>query len=185
MNTKSGIVGVFTKWSVLACLSAGAALFVPTATFGQKPPKIGVVNFQEVALQSKAGKAAKARLEKMADQLKKEVRGKEEKLVARQKELEAGASRLTAAERQHRAEALEKDELALKRLIQDKTEELKKAETESVVELARQIDPILKAYGAEKGFSLILEARRPGLMYYDMKLDLTAEIVKRFDQASK
>ena len=185
MNTRSGIVGAIARWFVVSCVTSGIALIVPTATFGQKPLKIGVVNFQEVALQSKPGKAAKARLEKMADQLKKEVRGKEDKLVARQKELEAGASRLAAAERQHRAEALEKDELALKRLIQDKTEELKKAEAESVIELARQIYPILKAYAAEKGFSLILEARRPGLMYYDKNLDITAEIVKRFDQASK
>jgi len=185
MKTRSGIVGVFTKWSVLACLSTGAALVVPPAASAQKSLKLGVVNFQEVALQSKAGKAAKARLEKMADQVRKEVRGKEEKLVARQKELETAASRLTPAERQHRAEALEKDELAIKRLIQDKTEELRKAEADSVVELARQIDPILKAYAAEKGFDLILEARRPSLIYYDKNLDITAEIVKRFDHASK
>ncbi len=153
MKTRAGIVGTIARWAVVVGMSCGIALLVPTATFGQKPLKIGVVNFQEVALQCKAGKAAKARLEKMADQVKKEVKGKEEKLVARQKELEAGASRLTATERQHRAEALEKDELALKRLIQDKTEELRKAETDSVVELARQIDPILKAYAAEKGFT--------------------------------
>jgi Skp family chaperone for outer membrane proteins len=185
MKTRLGIVGTFTKWSVLACLSTCTALFAPPAASAQKPLKIGVVNFQEVALQCKAGKAAKARLEKMADQVKKEVRGKEEKLVARQKELETAASRLTSAERQHRAEALEKDELVIKRLIQDKTEELRKAEADSVVELARQIDPILKAYAAEKGFDLILESRRPGLMYYDQKLDITAEIVKRFDRTSK
>ena len=185
MKTRSGIAVAIARWFVVACVTSGIAFLVPTPTFGQKPLKIGVVNFQEVALQCKAGKAAKARLEKMADQLKKEVRGKEEKLVARQKEIETAASRLTPAERQHRAEALEKDELAIKRLIQDKTEELRKAEAESVVELARQIDPILKAYAAEKGFDLILEARRPGLMYYDQKLDITAEIVKRFDQASK
>lgn len=178
-------MGFFQRCVVIVCASAGIALFGPTATYGQKPPKIGVVNFQEVALQSRLGKAAKARLEELADKLRKEVKAEEAKLLAHQKELEANASRLTPAERQRRTEALEREELALKRLIQDKTEELTKAEKDSVVELARQIDPVLKAYAAEKGFVLILEARRPGLLYYDKSLDLSAEIVKRFDKASK
>lgn len=178
-------MGFFQRCFVVVCASAGITLLVGAAASGQKPTKIGVVNFQEVALQSKAGKAAKARLEELAARLKKEVRAEETKLVARQKELEAGASRLAATERQHRAEALERDELALKRLIQDRREELTKAEADTVVELARKIEPVVKAYAAEKGFTLILEARRPGLLYYDKNLDLTAEIVKRFDRASK
>ena len=175
----------FPRYSVVASVSAGITLFVAAAAYGQKPLKIGVVNFQEVALQSKAGKAAKARLQKLADKLRKQVKAEEDKLLAHQKEFEAGASRLTPAERQHRAEALERDELALKRLVQDNTEELTKAEADSVAELARQIDPIVKAYAAEKGFKMILEARRPGLLYFDKNLDITAEIVKRFDQTSK
>ena len=184
MKTGPAPMGYLARCSVV-CVSVGIALLVASATYGQKPPKIGVVNFQEVALQSKAGKAAKARLEEMADRVKKEVNAEETKLLARQKELEGAASRLTPAERKNRADALEREELALKRLVQDKTEELKKAETDSVLDLARQIDPVLKAYAAEKGYTLILEARRPGLMYHDKSLDLTAEIVKRFDQASK
>ena len=178
-------MGFSQRWFVVVCASAGIALFSPAATYGQKPPKIGVVNFQEVALQSRLGKAAKARLEELANRLKKEVTAEEAKLLARQKEFEANASRLTPGERQRRAEALEREELALKRLIQDKTEELAKAERDSVVELSRHIDPVLKAYAAEKGFTLILEARRPGLLYYDKSLDLSAEFVKQFDKVSK
>jgi Skp family chaperone for outer membrane proteins len=184
MRTGSAPVSLLARWFVV-CVSVGIALLVAPATYGQKPPKIGVVNFQDVALQSKAGKAAKARLQEMADRVKKEVKAEEDKLIGHQKQLEAASARLTPAERQHRAEALEREEVALKRLMQDKTEELTKAETDSVIDLARKIEPVLNAYAAEKGYLLILEARRPGLLYYDKNLDLTAEIVKRFDQASK
>lgn len=175
----------FHMRSAAVCASVGIIMFLAAAAYGEKLPKIGVVNFKEVALQSKAGKAAKARLEALADRLRKEVKAEEAKLLAHQKEFEAAASRLAPAERQRRTEALERDDLALKRLIQDKTEELTKAEADSVVELTRRIEPVLKAYAAEKGFALILEARRPGLLYYDKNLDVSAEIVKRFDQASK
>lgn len=185
MTRRWAILSFLSRYSVIASVSAGMVLFVTAAAYGQKPLKIGVVNFQEIALQSKAGKATKARLEKLADKLRKQVKAEEDKLLAHQKGFEAGASRLPPAERQHRAEALEHDELALKRLVQDNTEELQKAETEGVAELARQIDPIVKAFAAEKGFTIILESRRPGLLYFDKNLDITAEIVKRFDQASK
>jgi Skp family chaperone for outer membrane proteins len=173
------------RWSIVAALGVSVSLVVASAAYGQKAPKLGVVNFQEVALQSKVGKAAKVRLEKLADQMQKEVKKEEDKFLARQKEFESKASKLTASTRQAQADALERESLALKRLIQDKTEKFRKEEADSVAELSRQIIPVIKAYAAEKGYTVILESRRPGLLYYDKNLDLTAEIVKRFDQASK
>jgi Skp family chaperone for outer membrane proteins len=121
----------------------------------------------------------------LADQMQKEVKTEEDKLLARQKAFESKASKLTAAERQNQTDALERESVAIKRLIQDKTEKFRKEEADSVAELSRQITPVIKAFAAEKGYTVILEARRPGLLYYDKNLDLTAEIVKRFDQTSK
>ncbi len=184
MTTRSGIAGFFAMCSI-ACLSVGLVLTVPLAASGQEPLKIGILDFREVALGSKAGKAAKARLEKLAEKLKKEMKVEEAKLLARRKDLEAATSRLTPAERQQRAATLERDEATFQRLLEDKTEELKNAETESIQKLASQIDLVLKAYAADKGFSVILEARHPGVLYFDKNLDLSAEIVKRFNQTSK
>lgn len=184
MKTRFGIAGFVVRCSI-ACLSAGLILSVSSAVFGQERPKIGVMDFREVALGSKAGKAAKARLEKLAEKLTKEMKADEAKLLASRKDLEAATSRLTSAERQQRAATLEHDEAAFQRLIEEKTEELKDTETKSIQELANHIELILKAYAAEKGFSIILEARRPGLLYFDKNLDLSAEITKRFDRTSK
>ena len=185
MTVKPRMTGILATCLLMVSAFAGMALLGGADAFGVAPPKLGVVNFKEVALQSRLGKAAKARLEKLADRLRKEVKAEEATIVARKKEFEAAAPRLAPAEVERRAAAVERDELALKRLIQDKTEELAKAEQDSVEELARQIDPILKAYAAENGFTIILEARRHGLLYYDTRLDLSAEIVKRFDQVAK
>ena len=184
MKIRSGIAGCFVRRSI-ACLSVGLALAVPSAASGQKPPKVGVVNFREVALGSKAGKAAKVRLEKLAEKLKKEMKTEEAKLLARRKELESATSRLTSAELQDRSATLERDETAFQHLLEDKTEELKHAETKSIQELANKFDSILKAYAVEKGFFVILETQRPGILYFDKNLDISAEMIKRFDRASK
>jgi len=185
MKTGSALIGFLLRYSILTCISISLPLFVAAPAYGQKPPKIGVVNFQEVALQSKVGKAVKARLEKLADQMQNEVKTEEDKFLARQKAFESKASKLTAAERQNQTDALERESVAIKRLIQDKTEKFRKEEADSVAALGRQITPVIRAFATEKGYALILESRRPGLLYYDNNLDLTAEIVKRLDQSSK
>lgn len=92
MKTISTVVRFFSECSI-AYLIAGIALTVPSAASGQEPSKIGVLNFREVALESKAGKAAKARLDKLAEKLKKEMKTEQTKLLARRKDLEAAAPR--------------------------------------------------------------------------------------------
>lgn len=184
MKTRSGIAGFFAGCAI-ACLSAGLTIAVPSAASGKESSKIGVVDFRQVVLASKAGKAAKARLEKLAEKVQKEMKAEEAKLIARQKELDAATSRLTVAEREDRTATLERDRATFQRLLDDKTEELKNAETESIQELAGRFEGILKAYASEKGYVVVLEAQRPGLLYFDKNLDLSTEIIKRFDRTSK
>lgn len=184
MKTRSGVAGFFAGCAIV-CLSAGLAIAAPSAAFGTESLKIGVVDFRKVVLASKAGKAAKARLEKLAEKLKKEMKAEETKLITRQKELDAAMSRLTVAEREDRTATLERDAATIQGLLNDKTEELKNAETESIQELAGRFEGILKAYAVEKGYFVVLEAQRPGLLYFDTTLDLSTEIIKRFDRTSK
>lgn len=184
MKTRSGIAG-FLSGCFIACLSAGFTITPASAAAGQQPLKIGVVDFREVALSSKAGKAAKARLEKLAEKANKEMEAQQAKLLARRKELESTTSQLASVEQQDRAATLERDEAAFQRLLEDKMEELKNAEMESLQELASRFDGVLKAYAVEKGFSIILETQRPGILYFDKNLDLSTEMIKRFDRTSK
>lgn len=184
MKSQSTMVGVVAGCAI-ACFGVSLAITTSAAAAGKESLKIGVVDFREVALGSKAGKAAKSRLEKLAEKLQKEMKAEEAKLLARQKELEAAASRLTPAERQDRAATLERDGATFQRLLEDRTEELKNAETESIQKLANQFDGVLKAYAAEKGFSVILEVQRPGILYFDKNLDISADMIKRFDRTSK
>lgn len=184
MTTRSGVATVFAGWFI-ACLSASLTFTAPSAASGKESLKIGIVDFREIALGSKAGKAAKARLEKLAEKLQKEMKAEQAKLLARQKELDAAIPRLTVTEREDRTASLERDGAAFQRLLEDKTEELKNAETASIQELANQFDRILKAYAIEKSFSVILEAQQPGLLYFDKSLDLSTELIKRFDRTSK
>ncbi|NJD69138.1 MAG: OmpH family outer membrane protein [candidate division NC10 bacterium] len=183
MKMRSRAAGIFAGCAI-ACAVPNLAFAAQKTVSGQQALTLGVVDFREVALGSKAGKAAKARLEKLAEKLQKEMKAEQAKLTARQKELDAALPRLTVAEREDRTASLERDGATFQRLLEDKTEELKNAETESIQDLANRFDGILKAYAAEKGFTVILEAQRPGILYFDKNLDISSEVIKRFDRTS-
>ncbi len=184
MNTISVLIRICTGCAV-ACLSMSLLLIVPSTASSQESLKISVMDFRGVALGSKAGKAAKARMEKLAEKLQKDMLAEKAKLLARRKDVEAALPKLIPAERQYRTAILEQDEATFQRLLEDKTEELKDIETKSIQELADQIDRILTTYAVEKGFSVVLEARRPGILYFATHLDISAEIIKRLNRTSK
>ena len=184
MKPSTSVAAIFAGWFI-TFLSISLGIAAPPAASGKESLKIGVIDFREVALGSKAGKAAKARLEKLAEKLQQEMKAEQAKLLTRKKELDAAMSRLTVAEREDRIASLERDGATFQRLLEEKTEELKNAETKGIQDLADRFDPIMKAYAVEKSFSVILEAQQPGLLYFDKSLDLSAEIIKRLDRTSK
>ena len=47
MKKSSALIGFMLRCSIVTCISVGLPLFVAAAAYGQKPPKIGMVTFQE------------------------------------------------------------------------------------------------------------------------------------------
>ena len=58
-------------------------------------------------------------------------------------------------------------------------------ENELVSELLKEISAVVQEYGKEKGYALILERQQAGVLYSGQGIDLTLEIVQRFDAKKK
>jgi hypothetical protein len=52
-------------------------------------------------------------------------------------------------------------------------------------EFQEKLNPVLEQVRAEKGLWLILSVRDSGIVAVDLGLDLSAEVVKRFDATAK
>ena len=52
-------------------------------------------------------------------------------------------------------------------------------------EFQEKLNPILEQVRAEKGLLMIFSVRDSGIIAVDLGLDLSAEVVKRFDSAAK
>ena len=68
----------------------------------------------------------------------------------------------------------------LRRIKQDMEDDLKKKDNELTSAILKDVLEITKKVGAEHGFSLVLQAG-PQVVYADSSLDITDEVLKKYD----
>ncbi len=143
--------------------------------------KVGYVDLQRALNESDAGKAAKERFKVQVDKLQGDLKKKKDALDALKEQLEKKASVMKAEE----ARTLEKDyqrklrdfELAYK----DSQGELQQKDNELTIELLKELQVVIQDFGKENGYSMILEQSSSSVLYGAQDLDLTDQIISRYN----
>ena len=156
------------------CVLAVAPLFAQQAD-------VAVIDVQKVVTQSDRGKEA---LQKLRDlQQKKITEGK-----AIQQKLDALKSQFSKQQftlSQDKLDALQKQiedqTIKLKRFQDDAQRELDDARKSALDKLQQEIMPIINQVGKEKHLKLIFNKYQSGLVYADDSVDITDEIIRRFN----
>jgi outer membrane protein len=167
--------------AVAAAAVVGAAVARPGAAAEAAPVRIGIVDLQAVLNQSRVGQAAKARVRAEAEQKQKEVQARERDLVRMREELEKQAAVLSEAGRKEKEEALRRSFRDLQRFADDSERDLQKREREMVNDILREITAVVRGYALEKAYGLILERNQAGVIFGADGVDLTREILERFN----
>jgi outer membrane protein len=164
----------------------------PAAQAPQQPPqppkpfiegaKIAFVNIQAIAAQSAEGKASSAKVKALQDKKLAELNAKNKQLETAQ-----GKVNQTVLSEETRA-AAQKDvdrlNVEIQRFQQDADAELQELQQQLQVEFQRKLIPVVQALVAEKGLQILLSQADAGIIWADAGVDLTAEVIKRFDAAN-
>jgi len=146
--------------------------------------KIAYVNVQAIASNSVEGKAATAKLDELRKKKSTELGEKNKALQAAQTKLQQGGAVLNDSARG----ALEKDIEKINRDIQffqqDANTELQEMQNTLQADFQEKLNPILEQVATEKGLHMLLDVSNSGAVWANSGLDLTAEVIRRFD-ASK
>ncbi len=176
------------KRTVLSILAAGFAAAAAAQT-GAAPatapapsmPKIAVINVERLVQESALGKEAFARVKKLndqkkdeADKLAKELRDMEQKLA------DQGQS-MTEDKRDALQKGYQEKAISYKRFNDDAQRILEDAQKKELEGLERRVLPVIQLVGREKGFTLIFNKYQSGLVYADEAVDVTDEVLKRFN----
>ncbi len=162
--------------------------------------KIGVVDLQAVLDGSVRGQAAKERLKELGDQLQKEIQAKrefkerkEEELQNLRSEIQRQGLVLSEQARMGKEEEFRKSIRELRRFIDDTnkfiddaTQEFREKEVRETQLLLVDIRDVVQEVGSSGQYSFILEGNDSAtlVLYIDPAVDLTEDVIQRFDQAS-
>jgi outer membrane protein len=147
--------------------------------------KIAFFNPQAVFQASADGRAAVARVNALIEKKQKENADKAKLLQGNQQKLQTSGSVMNEAARVQLEKEIEKQTKDAERFQQDAQAEINELQQEVQNEFVKKLSPIVEAIAVEKGLHLVLNAAESGLAWATPGLDLTGEVVKKLDAASK
>ena len=165
-----------------------AGMWMGTATTSAQAPaggRVAILDVQRVLARSAAGVSAREQLEKDRGSMQKQVDTQRNDLEKLKEELEKKGQLLSADARREKTEALERKARDFRRLVDDLQATLQKKEEALVTKVLQDLGGLVQKVGKDKGFSLILERSKAGVLYAATDADVTDDVLKAYDDETK
>jgi outer membrane protein len=141
--------------------------------------KIGVFNAERIAAETARGAKLQAELEKFRSDKQKELEAVQQELQTLQQEFVNTSTSLSDAKRNELSLSIERKRTELENANRLATRELQVRAEQAQIEWQNEIISIVKRYGADNGFSLILPVEI--VPYHSDSVDLTDALIAIVD----
>jgi outer membrane protein len=145
--------------------------------------KLAFMNIPRIAAESVEGKASTTKVNALREKKLADLNGKNKQLESAQQKLNSG-SLLSEEARAAAQKESEKLQVEIQRLQQDAEAEMQELQQQLQLDFQRKLSPIIQQVAVEKGLHILLSQTDAGMVWAEPGLDLTNEIIKRFDAAS-
>jgi outer membrane protein len=146
--------------------------------------KIAFVNIQRIASDSGEGKTLSARVQALNQKKVQELNEKNKALQADQQKLQSGGTVMSDSARAELEKKIERQNVDIQRTTQDAQAEVQELQQELQSEFQRKLLPVVQQVAQEKGLHILFSAGDSGIVWADQGLDITADVIKRFDAAA-
>jgi outer membrane protein len=143
--------------------------------------KIAVIDVQRVVTESDPGKQALQKLKELQDAKMDEGRAIQQELGAMQEQMSKQRFTLSEERLAELNKQMEDSQIALQRFQDDAERELDESRRRELGGLEGRIIPVINQIGVERGFTLIFNKFQSGLVYADDTVDITDEVIQRFN----
>jgi outer membrane protein len=152
--------------------------------YAQADIKAGVVNSQEVLEKSAEGKRVMAQLEERNTKSQNELARMDEEIRKLQTRLNTQRLTLTQEALAQLSSDIERKQTERKRYGEDQYREMQELTGRLFQRVQDELLPIIEQLGKEKNLEIIFDLFKSGAIYFSPTIDLTQEVIKRYD-ASK
>ena len=146
--------------------------------------KYAFVNIQRVAAESGQGKLLSSRVQALNNKKLTDLNDKNKALQAVQQRLESGSSVLSDVARAQLEKDIDRQQTEIQRFTDDAQKEVQDLQTELQAEFQQKLGPVVQQVAQEKKLEILFSALDAGIIWADTGLDLTSEIIRRFDVAA-
>lgn len=175
-------VSCHTTVPAIVCVLLGLVLAAPT--LGQAAVKIAVIDVERILLESERGKAALREIDTLRQQKQQQGEAMQKEIADLQTRLNEGRLSLAQEKIAELTKELEDKVIAHRRFGDDATRELTKKRDQVLDQIEQSVFPVINQVGKEGGYTLIFNKFNSGLIYADEAVDITAQVIARYDQTA-
>ncbi|MBW1730829.1 MAG: OmpH family outer membrane protein [Deltaproteobacteria bacterium] len=144
--------------------------------------KIGLIDMEKFQQKSVAFQRIKLKLERKFENLKKKLDAEKKEVMKLEEELKKQSLMLSLDAKEDKRRELERKKRYYKYLYNEFSQEMKEAEQDAKRMVGKEIEKIVEKIGKTQGYTIILERRTLGLVYYKDSIDITDQVVAAYDK---
>ncbi len=163
--------------------AAVAALVMVAALPAAAQSKVAVIDVQRVVAESDPGKEAIQKLKAISDAKIQEGQAMQQEMATLQDQYNKQRFTVSEARMAEMSKELEDKGIAIRRFEDDAKRELDEVRRRELGGLEERILPIINQIGMEEGITLIFNKFQSGLVYADEAVDITDDVIRRFNTA--
>ncbi len=145
--------------------------------------KIGIINSQEVLEKSAEGKRVIARIQERDKQYQANIAKLDEEIRTLQTSLNTQRLTMTDEAAMAKQADLEKKTTDRKRMAEDAYAGMQELTNRLFKKVQDELIPLVEQLGKERGYEIIFDLQKSGAAWFNPAIDLTPELIKRYDVA--
>lgn len=172
-----------TVLSFLVCHMLWCGQSSPAAT---AMGKVGVISIQDAVASTAEGKKALSEIQKKYQPRQQDLQRQQQEIAALQDQLQKQATTLSDEERFRLSRELEEKQKLFKRATEDYQADFQDDNQAAFRRILQKMVPLINEYAQKNSFVLIIDpaAAQVPVYYLAKEIDVTEDIVKRFDAAN-
>ncbi len=147
----------------------------------QEGGKLATINSQEVLEKSAEGKKAIAQLQAADKKFGDQITRIDDQIKQLQGRLTAQRLTLTAEAAAGIQADIQKRQTERQRAVEDASRSMQELQATTLSQIQADLMPLIELVRKDKGLDLIFDVAKPGTVFFNPSLDITAEVIRRYD----
>jgi len=160
-------------------------LLVYSVVLAEDFARVGVLDLQRCLKESKEGQKVIQILKKKKDDLQRRLDTRQRELLELRKELDKQSMMLSMDAQDGKKRAITRKTRELEYLYKDLNEEMVRLQGKEQQRIFKELEKIIEKIGSEENYTLIMEKRAGGVLYFSESIDITDQVIKAYEQMNE